>query len=46
MHFFVVTMWRRIRIFIIVMPSKPSLGRKRRWTVDHNNGSGTPNNSR
>lgn len=42
MNFFALSMWRRIRIFIIVMPSKPFLGRKRRWSMGHNNGSGTP----
>lgn len=44
MHFLVVTMWRRIRIFINVMPSKPYLGTKRWCTVGRNNGSRTPNN--
>lgn len=44
MHFFAVTTWRHVCVFINVMPSKPLyLGRKRRCSVAHNNGSGTPN---
>lgn len=48
MNFFAVTMWRRTRTFIIVMPSKPFLGRKRRavqWATIMVQGH-PPNNSR